>query len=179
MPSFCCTSRSSSLSCSGCLQCSSGTGAVGSGQTFSGGAWFTFWQLVSSCFKLGSVATAASPCSNQVCESRLAKLAMSAASSSTGLSGCFTTKAPYGFLRWSIRSLVPLSLGRGGAFDPPHAQQRAATPNPSLKPSANGRPPGPVWRYAVHFRHRAWRPAVVARLALTTRASRPVKWQGA
>ena len=26
-------------------------------------------------------------------------------------------------------------------------------PNPSLKRSANGRPPGPVWRYAVHFRH--------------------------
>jgi len=24
-------------------------------------------------------------------------------------------------------------------------------PNPSLKRSANGRPPGPVWRYAVHF----------------------------
>jgi hypothetical protein len=29
---------------------------------------------------------------------------------------------------------------------------RALTPNPSLKRSANGRPPGPVWRYAVHFR---------------------------
>ena len=28
----------------------------------------------------------------------------------------------------------------------------AALPNPSLKRSANGRPPGPVWRYAVHFR---------------------------
>ena len=25
-------------------------------------------------------------------------------------------------------------------------------PNPSHKRSANGRPPGPVWRYAVHFR---------------------------
>jgi hypothetical protein len=25
-------------------------------------------------------------------------------------------------------------------------------PNPSLKRSANGRPPGPVWRYPVHFR---------------------------
>ena len=29
---------------------------------------------------------------------------------------------------------------------------RAVLPNPSLKRSANGRPPGPVWRYAVHFR---------------------------
>ena len=28
----------------------------------------------------------------------------------------------------------------------------ALLPNPSLKRSANGRPPGPVWRYAVHFR---------------------------
>ena len=27
-----------------------------------------------------------------------------------------------------------------------------ALPNPSLKRSANGRPPGPVWRYAVHSR---------------------------
>ena len=26
-------------------------------------------------------------------------------------------------------------------------------PSPSLKRSANSRPPGPVWRYAVHFRH--------------------------
>jgi hypothetical protein len=28
---------------------------------------------------------------------------------------------------------------------------RAARPNPSLKRSANGRPPGPGWWYAVHF----------------------------
>ena len=42
------------------------------------------------------------------------------------------------------------------------------TPNPSLKRSANGRPPGPVWRYTVHFRQPGlWRPAVVARLART------------
>ena len=39
-----------------------------------------------------------------------------------------------------------------------HGAQAMATstgvvrPNPSLKRSANGRPPGPVWRYAVHFR---------------------------
>ena len=32
------------------------------------------------------------------------------------------------------------------------APMDAAWPNPSLKRSANGRPPGPVWRYAVHFR---------------------------
>ena len=29
---------------------------------------------------------------------------------------------------------------------------RALMPNPSLKRSDNGRPPGPVWRYTVHFR---------------------------
>lgn len=28
---------------------------------------------------------------------------------------------------------------------------RTALPNPSLKQSAHGGPPGPVWRYAVHF----------------------------
>ncbi len=27
-----------------------------------------------------------------------------------------------------------------------------AMPNPSLKRSPDGRPPGPVWRYAVHVR---------------------------
>jgi len=26
-------------------------------------------------------------------------------------------------------------------------------PNPSFKPSSNGVPRGPGWRYAVHFRH--------------------------
>ena len=29
---------------------------------------------------------------------------------------------------------------------------RKLMPNPSFKPSPNGGPPGPVWRYAVHFR---------------------------
>ena len=33
-----------------------------------------------------------------------------------------------------------------------HPYHRSALPNPSLKRSANGRPPGPVWRYAVQFR---------------------------
>ena len=33
---------------------------------------------------------------------------------------------------------------------PPTVQ---AWPNHSLKRSANGRPPGPVWRYALHYRH--------------------------
>ena len=28
-----------------------------------------------------------------------------------------------------------------------------AVPNPSFKPSTNGVPRGPGWRYAVHFRH--------------------------
>ena len=33
-----------------------------------------------------------------------------------------------------------------------HSVSNATTPNPSLKRSANVRPSGPVWRYAVHFR---------------------------
>ena len=33
-----------------------------------------------------------------------------------------------------------------------HRHHRGALPNPSFKPSPNGGPPGPVWRYAVHFR---------------------------
>ena len=46
----------------------------------------------------------------------------------------------------------------------------AVRPNPSLKLSRNGGPPGPVWRYAVRGTFspaRAWRPAVGARLAGT------------
>ena len=31
-------------------------------------------------------------------------------------------------------------------------KRRARMPNPSLKLSPNGGPPGPVWLYAVHFR---------------------------
>ena len=31
-------------------------------------------------------------------------------------------------------------------------RHRRVWPNPSFKPSPNGGPPGPVWRYAVHFR---------------------------
>ena len=33
-----------------------------------------------------------------------------------------------------------------------HSTHRRVVANPSLNRSANGRPPGPVWRYAVHFR---------------------------
>ncbi len=43
---------------------------------------------------------------------------------------------------------------RGAAQSGSHSTHTAprVLPNPSLKRSANGRPPGPVWRYAVHFR---------------------------
>ena len=33
------------------------------------------------------------------------------------------------------------------------AWPHALMPNPSFKPSPNGVPRGPGWRYAVHFRH--------------------------
>ena len=36
---------------------------------------------------------------------------------------------------------------------PRHCLHGAALPNPSFKPSSNGVPRGPGWRYAVHFRH--------------------------
>ena len=39
-----------------------------------------------------------------------------------------------------------------GMKNHPACKRCARMPNPSLKRSANGRPPGPVWRYAVHFR---------------------------
>ncbi len=32
------------------------------------------------------------------------------------------------------------------------ARRTQLRPNPSLNRSTNGRPPGPVWRYTVHFR---------------------------
>ena len=37
-------------------------------------------------------------------------------------------------------------------YGQPSGKACRAWPNPSLKRSANGRPPGPVWRYALHFR---------------------------
>ena len=52
----------------------------------------------------------------------------------------------------------------------PHKFAPMLGAHPSLKRSANGRPPGPVWRYAVRGTFSpawAWRPAVVARLART------------
>jgi hypothetical protein len=50
-----------------------------------------------------------------------------------------------GFGVWVIQEMEGASLiGTCGFWQ--------VRPNPSLKRSANGRPPGPVWRYAVHFR---------------------------
>jgi hypothetical protein len=47
---------------------------------------------------------------------------------------------------YSRRPMV--GCGRRSAF----SLLTRVRPNPSLKRSTNGRPPGPVWRYAVHFR---------------------------
>ena len=44
----------------------------------------------------------------------------------------------------------PLAAVAGRAPRP--CPLRAALPNPSFKPSSNGVPRGPGWRYAVHFR---------------------------
>ena len=53
-----------------------------------------------------------------------------------------------------------------------------AWPNPSLKWSANGRPPAPGRRYAVHCSPaRAWRPTVVARLARTLGSTTKAVWR--
>ena len=59
------------------------------------------------------------------------------------------------FLCSSARSATAQVLRRLQGIEMPAlttAPMDAAWPNPSLKRSANGRPPGPVWRYAVHFR---------------------------
>lgn len=102
---------------------------AGFGQTTSGGARLTFWQLVSSCFKRGSVATAVSRYSNQISERWPAKLAMSAASLSIGSSGYFTTKARCGSLSWFIPCLASLLLGHGGAIHQDHTMPRVAVPS--------------------------------------------------
>ena len=61
--------------------------------------------------------------------------------------------------RGTQRNLIIARSAHGASFSQRERVDReqmrgrgAATPNPSLKRSANGRPPGPVWRYAVHFR---------------------------
>ena len=56
-----------------------------------------------------------------------------------------------------VPPLLGRQPGRGStaALEECHVQVCSAArvrPNPSLKRSANGRPPGPVWRYTVHFR---------------------------
>ena len=51
---------------------------------------------------------------------------------------------------WLLRRLP--RPGVGVPLRHPVRMARPVRPNPSLKRSANGRPPGPVWRYAVHFR---------------------------
>jgi len=50
-----------------------------------------------------------------------------------------------------LRCRAPLAAVAGRA--PRLCPLRAALPNPSFKPSSNGVPRGPGWRYAVHFRH--------------------------
>jgi hypothetical protein len=47
-----------------------------------------------------------------------------------------------------MKALRPAQPAKGV----PTAQPAKGVPNPSLKRSANGRPPGQVWRYAVHSR---------------------------
>ena len=50
-------------------------------------------------------------------------------------------------------STVLLSVGKSWQeCGQPSGNTCRAWPNPSLKRSANGKPPGPVWRYAVNFR---------------------------
>ena len=59
---------------------------------------------------------------------------------------------------WHSHKLHGCTVARFGGLAQQHATNRAAVPvraarpNPSLKRSANGRPPGPGRRYAVHFR---------------------------
>jgi hypothetical protein len=50
---------------------------------------------------------------------------------------------------WLMRSALQGSKSAHHGKDRSHS---AVMPNPSLKRSPNGGPPGPVWRYAVHFR---------------------------
>ena len=57
-----------------------------------------------------------------------------------------TTQAARTGSRFGSRVTVAFSTRK--EVSPP----RAVLPNPSLEARPNGRPPGPAWRYAVHFR---------------------------
>ena len=66
------------------------------------------------------------------------------------------TPLVFSLLAWAAHKLHGYTMARlrGQAqpgANPPAAPERAARPNPSLKRSANGRPPGPGPRYGVHF----------------------------
>ena len=56
---------------------------------------------------------------------------------------------------WQLKQAVIIQVGKhtfGSSSSQSLVLQWRARPNPSLKLSANGRPPGPGRRYAVHFR---------------------------
>jgi hypothetical protein len=74
--------------------------------------------------------------------SKLSRRASTTAERSSG------SKARASANRWSTRAFMPQSLALLGLINtcPP-----APTPNPSLEPRPNGRPPWPGLRYAVHF----------------------------
>jgi len=58
-------------------------------------------------------------------------------------------------LRWRLHlpAVIPANkLGLGGSASTSPGFPSWALPNPSVKPSPNGGPPGPGRRYAVHFR---------------------------
>ena len=71
------------------------------------------------------------------------------------LSGCgnLPVHQALGSFRQRSRSLRRvIELQTSSSQGKPRHTPACVWPNPSLKRSANGRPPGPVWRYGVHFR---------------------------
>ena len=168
LPSSCSSSAGWSSSWSATQRAGIGSIQLGSGLRTS---WPSLWLR----FKPGLAWSVLSQHLSRGFEFKVVHRATTQASSSTGSDVCSSTRLQPG----SSPCCTPLSPRRspqlGGAIRPRrlrtlgpqgrpalklphHPEQRhqapppPVKPNPSLKRSANGRPPGPVWRYAVHFR---------------------------
>ena len=110
-------------------------------------------------------------------KSSAARLGAAVPNWTSGLRGKHWSSVSSSGRRWPQRHQRPEHMSRRLEYEASQGQQRGAgsfsagqhkmtrpwqarrlwlycavLPNPSLKRSANGRPPGPVWRYAVHFR---------------------------
>jgi hypothetical protein len=150
MSSSSCISGLFSSSSSGYRPLSSATGEAGLGSTTGGCAWPTLRPSQLSSCRRGSASTARSHYWNPSYENERVRQPTRAASFNTGFSARCTSRAHFRPSHLPTHVLQRWCSGPCGVTRPRGAKVVAATPNPSLKWSTNGTPPGPGRQYAVH-----------------------------